>query len=50
MTPWEQQEEKQEASIWCRPQRKYILDIPTYPFFPITPKVPKVNFDLMFSE
>ncbi len=50
MTPWEQQEEKEIAAIFMRPQRRYIFDDPFYPFFPPTPKVPKVNFDLMYKE
>nr|UHS18437.1 MAG: hypothetical protein [Betatorquevirus sp.] len=50
MNAWEQQEEKQDAAIWCRPQRKYLYDKPTYPFFPPTPIIPKINFDLMYSE
>lgn len=50
MTPWEKQEEKEVAAIFLRPQRDYIFDFPTYPIFPPAPKVPKVNFDLMFKE
>lgn len=50
MTAWEQQEEKEIAKIFHRPQRTYIFDPPFYPFFPFTPKVPKVNFDLNFKQ
>lgn len=50
MNAWEQQEEKQDAAIWHRPQRKYIYDKPTYPFFPPAPIIPRINFDLMYSE
>lgn len=50
MTPWEEEQERQDAAIFCRPQRKYILDKPTYPFFPPAPIIPKVNFDLMFPQ
>lgn len=50
MTPWEKQEEKEIAAIFKRPPRDFIFDFPTYPFFPITPKVPKINFDLNYSE
>lgn len=50
MTPWEQQEEKEVAAFFRRPQRKFIFDMPTYPFFPPAPVVPKINFDLMFKE
>lgn len=50
MTTWEQQEEKEISKIFCKPERTFIFDHPTYPFFPITPKVPKINFDLNFQE
>ncbi len=43
MTPKEQEDEKMVAAIFRRPQRKYIFDPPTYPFFPTEPRV---NFDL----
>lgn len=46
MTPWELQEEKQEAKIWKRPMRSYIFD---FPFYPDCPPEPKVNFDLNFQ-
>lgn len=50
MTPWEQQEERELAAIFRRPQRKYIYDPPTYPWLPPEPLVnqPYVNFDLGF--
>ncbi len=35
MTPWEQQEEKELAAAFKRPQRKYIYDKPFYPW--VTP-------------
>lgn len=50
MTPWEQEQERQDAIAFCRPQRKYFYDKPTYPYFPPTPIIPKINFDLMFKE
>lgn len=50
MTPWEKQEERELARIFKRPERHYIYDPPTYPWLPITPLVPKLNFDLNFQE
>lgn len=50
MTPNEFYEELQEAAIWDHYPRKYILDRPYYKNLPITPKVPKINFDLNFTE
>ncbi len=47
MTPWELQEEKQEAAIWGRPQRYFIFDKPFY--HGIIPE-PLVNFNLGFKE
>lgn len=49
MTPWEKEQEKQEAAIWLRPQREFILDKPFYGWFPPTPVIPKVNFDLYYK-
>lgn len=50
LTPWELQEEKEIAGIFGRPMRTFLKDTPFYPQFPITPKVPKLNFDLNFKE
>lgn len=47
MTPKELEDEKIVASIFKRPKRDYILDTPTYPFFPWTPLA---NFDLNYKE
>lgn len=46
MTPKEQEEENMIAKIFCRPQRRFILDPPFYPFFP---PEPKVNFELNYQ-
>lgn len=48
MTPKEKEEEKLVASIFLRPQRDFIFDMPYYPIFPPTPKIPKINFDLNY--
>lgn len=45
MTPWEQNEEKELAAIFKRPQRQYIYDAPFYPWLP---PEPYVNFDLNY--
>lgn len=42
--------EKQLSQWMHRPMRKFLEDAPYYPWLPPTPKVPRVNFDLMFSE
>ena len=37
-----------QLSKWMhRPMRMYTTDIPFYPWLPLTPKVPCVNFDLL---
>lgn len=50
MTPWEEQEERIVADIFKRPRCKYILDRPYYPYFPPTPIIPKINFDLGYKQ
>lgn len=50
MTPKEFEEELKEAAIWGHRPRQYIKDKPFYDFLPITPIVPKVNFDLGFKQ
>ena len=50
MTPREFKEELEESAIWDHWPRTYILDKPHYKNIPITPVIPKVNFDLMFKE
>ncbi len=47
LTPREQEEEKLVASIFKRPQRHFLYDPPTYPFFP---PEPVVNFNLKYVE
>lgn len=47
MTPWELQEEAEDAKIWKRPQRRFIKDIPFYPY---TIPEPLVNFDLGYKH
>lgn len=46
MTPWEEEQEKQDAEIWKRPRRSFIFDKPFYP----VPLEPLVNFSLGFKE
>lgn len=50
MTPKERAEEIEEAKIWGHYVRDYILDKPYYKNLPITPIIPKLNFDLNFTE
>lgn len=38
------------AKLFKRPMRKFVQDMPTYPWLPPTPIIPKVNFDLCFNE
>lgn len=46
MTAKEYEQELQESKIWGHYPRKYILDKPYYKDIPITPVIPKINFDL----
>lgn len=46
MTAKEYEEELQESKIWGHFPRNYILDKPFYKNMPITPVIPRVNFDL----
>lgn len=50
MTSKELQEEKWLADAFCRPMRYFTKDPPFYPWLPITPLVPHVNFDLNYKE
>lgn len=43
-------EELQEAAIWGHRPRTFIKDKPFYDFLPITPIIPKLNFELGFKE
>lgn len=45
MTPWEYEQELEDAKIWHRVPRDFIFDHPTYPYVPQIPKY-CVNFDL----
>ncbi len=49
-TPQEFEDELYIAKWLKRPPRNFIYDPPFYPWLPPEPKVPKVNFDLMFKE
>lgn len=50
MTPWEKEQEIQEATIWGHYVRDFILDKPFYKDIPITPIVPRLNFELNYKE
>lgn len=45
MTPWELAQEKEDARIWKRPERRFIKDKPFYPGI----IEPLVNFDLGYK-
>lgn len=47
MNAWEKQEEKEIALVFKRPERDFIKDFPTYPYFP--KPMNKINFDLNFD-
>lgn len=47
MTSSELEEEKLLATIFKRPMRQFVGDMPTYPWLPITPLV---NFDLKYDK
>lgn len=47
MTPWEEEQEKQEAEIWGHYRRKFIFD---KPFYTHLPPEPVVNFDLGYKQ
>lgn len=48
--PHEMETEKDLCKIFHRPPRTYYYDAPFYPWLPPEPKVPKVNFDLHYTE
>lgn len=50
MTAKEKETEIELARWMKRPPRDFINDKPFYPWLPPEPKVPKVNFDLMYKE
>lgn len=50
MNAKEFEQELQESKIWGHIPRKYILDRPFYTNIPITPIIPKLNFDLNWTE
>lgn len=47
MTPWEEEQEREDAKIWKRPRRSFIFDTPFYPY---TIPEPLVNFNLGFKD
>lgn len=47
LTPWEEEQDKQEASIWGRAKKYFIHDIPYY--YDLNPE-PLVNFKLNFKD
>lgn len=47
LTPWEEQEDKQESRIWKRARKTFLYDIPYY--YDCNPE-PLVNFHLGFKD
>lgn len=50
LTSREFEEELIASKIWGHRPRTYLLDIPFYDNVPITPVIPKLNFDLNYKE
>ncbi len=50
MTSKEFEEELLESKLWGHYPRHFILDRPFYKNIPITPIIPKVNFDFKVIE
>lgn len=50
MNAKEYEQELEESKIWDHYPRNFILDRPFYKNMPITPLVPRLNFDLNFTE
>lgn len=50
LTAKERSEDIQDAIIWGRYVKNYLLETPYYKDVPITPKIPFVNFDLGFKH
>lgn len=47
MTPWEEEQEREDSRIWKRPRRYFIHDPP---FHPECIPEPLVNFNLRFKD
>lgn len=50
LTAKEREQELIDSKIWDHYPRDYIFDMPFYKNMPITPVVPKLNFDLNYKE
>lgn len=48
LTSKEFEQELIDSRIWGHRPRQYLKDKPFYDFLPITPVIPKINFDLGF--
>ncbi len=50
LTPKEFEQELEDSKIWGHRPRTFLKDKPFYDFLPITPLVPRINFDLGFKQ
>lgn len=50
LTTKEREQELIDSKIWGHYPRDYIFDMPFYKNLPITPVIPKINFDLNYKE
>lgn len=50
LNKWEYEQELQDSIIWGHYPRTHIYDKPYYKDMYITPKIPRVNFDLNYNK
>lgn len=50
LTPKEFEQELIDSKIWGHKPRTFIKDTPFYDFLPITPIIPRVNFELGYKQ
>lgn len=50
LTPKEREEDIKDSIIWDRYPRSYLLEKHFYKNVPITPVIPRINFDLNYKE
>ena len=50
LTPKEREEDIKDSIIWGRYPRTHLLEKHYYKHVPITPIIPRLNFDLNYTE